>query len=81
MIGGVSQRGDVAGDEGDPRRLESAVGVSGCLEDLHWHGAAPENFMAHIALYEGTAGGDGATWLEHVTDQQYQAAAAAIESN
>jgi quercetin dioxygenase-like cupin family protein len=43
----------------------------------HWHGAAPENFMAHIALYEGTADGDGATWLEHVTDEQYAAAAKA----
>jgi quercetin dioxygenase-like cupin family protein len=44
----------------------------------HWHGAAPENFMAHIALYEGTVGDDGATLLEHVTGEQYDAAAAAI---
>ena len=43
----------------------------------HWHGAAPDAFMAHIALYEGTADGDGATWQEHVTDEQYKAAAAA----
>jgi quercetin dioxygenase-like cupin family protein len=42
----------------------------------HWHGATPENFMAHIALYEGAAEGDGATWLEHVTGEQYDAAAA-----
>ena len=46
----------------------------------HWHGAAPENFMVHIALYEGTADGDGATWLEHVADEQYQAAVAVLES-
>jgi quercetin dioxygenase-like cupin family protein len=44
----------------------------------HWHGATPENFMAHIALYEGTEDGDGATWLEHVTGEQYAAAATAI---
>ena len=44
----------------------------------HWHGAAPGNFMAHLALYEGTADGDGASWLEHVTSDQYAAAAAAI---
>jgi hypothetical protein len=37
--------------------------------------------MAHIAMYEGTADDDGARWLEHVTDQQYQAAAAAIETD
>ena len=46
-----------------------------------WHGAAPSNFMAHIALYEGTADGDGATWLEHVTDEQYKAAGAAAETS
>src|SRR6266705_6991442 len=47
----------------------------------HWHGAAPDAFMTHIALYEGTGHGDGATWLEHVTDEQYKAAAAAIEAS
>jgi quercetin dioxygenase-like cupin family protein len=33
----------------------------------HWHGAAPDRFMAHIALWEG----DDVDWLEHVTDEQY----------
>jgi len=47
----------------------------------HWHGAAPDSFMAHIAMYEGTGDGDGATWMEHVTDEQYKAAAAAIEAH
>ena len=47
----------------------------------HWHGAAPGTFTVHIAMYEGTADDDGARWLEHVTDQQYQAAAAAIETD
>ena len=36
--------------------------------------------MVHIALYEGTADGDGAAWLEHVTDEQYKAAAAVAEA-
>ncbi|TXS44657.1 (R)-mandelonitrile lyase [Streptomyces sp. OR43] len=38
----------------------------------HWHGAAPDRFMEHIALWEATA--DGApetTWAEPVTDAQY----------
>jgi hypothetical protein len=34
--------------------------------------------MAHIALYEGTEQGDGASWLEHVTDTQYAMAARAL---
>jgi quercetin dioxygenase-like cupin family protein len=44
----------------------------------HWHGAGPDNFMADIALYEGTGDGDGATWLEHVTDQQYTDAVTSV---
>ena len=47
-------------------------------DEEHWHGAAPENFMAHIALYEGTEAGDGASWHEHVTDAQYATAAIAL---
>ncbi|MFJ2603621.1 cupin domain-containing protein [Streptomyces sp. NPDC087425] len=33
----------------------------------HWHGATPDRFMAHLALWEG----DDVDWLEHVTDDQY----------
>lgn len=40
--------------------------------EQHWHGAGPTDFMTHLAIYEGTEdGGDGASWLEHVTDDQY----------
>lgn len=38
----------------------------------HWHGAAPDRFMEHIAMWEGT--GDDTpetTWAEPITDQQY----------
>lgn len=33
----------------------------------HWHGAAPDQFMIHLALWET----DDATWLEHVSDDEY----------
>lgn len=39
----------------------------------HWHGAAPDQFMTHLALWENP-GPDGApenTWLEHVADHDY----------
>jgi quercetin dioxygenase-like cupin family protein len=39
----------------------------------HWHGAAPDRFMEHLAMWEGP--GDGTTetqWREPVTDEQYQ---------
>jgi hypothetical protein len=30
--------------------------------------------MCHLAMLEGTGNGDGTTWLEPVTDDQYRAA-------
>lgn len=33
----------------------------------HWHGAVPDHFMTHIALWEG----DDVDWLDHVTDAEY----------
>lgn len=37
----------------------------------HWHGATPTDFMSHLAMLEGAEGGDGTTWLEQVTAEQY----------
>jgi len=39
----------------------------------HWHGAAPDRFMTHIAMLEVDDGGNNATWGEHVTDDEYNA--------
>ncbi|MGA5699848.1 (R)-mandelonitrile lyase [Peterkaempfera bronchialis] len=44
----------------------------------HWHGATEANLMAHIALVVGDGSGDGTTWLEPVTDEQYAAALGAL---
>ena len=41
----------------------------------HWHGAAPNRFMTHLAMLEVDAEGQSATWGEHVTDKEYGAAA------
>ncbi len=37
----------------------------------HWHGAAPNRFMTHLAMLEVDDQGRSATWLEHVTDEEY----------
>ncbi|MYS14988.1 cupin domain-containing protein [Streptomyces sp. SID4982] len=38
----------------------------------HWHGAAPDHFMEHIALWEGEGGGaPETTWAEAVGDGEY----------
>lgn len=38
----------------------------------HWHGAGPDTAMVHLAMQE-MQDGSAATWLEHVTDEDYLA--------
>jgi quercetin dioxygenase-like cupin family protein len=40
----------------------------------HWHGAAPDRFMTHIAMLQVDDDGTSATWGDHVTDEEYLAA-------
>ncbi len=42
----------------------------------HWHGATPSRFMTHLAMVEVDDEGNSATWGEHVTDEEYNAAPA-----
>jgi quercetin dioxygenase-like cupin family protein len=39
----------------------------------HWHGAAPDRFMTHIAMQQVDESGSPVTWGEHVTDEEYTA--------
>lgn len=39
--------------------------------ERHWHGAAPDVAMSHIAIQEAIDG-SAVTWMEHVSDAQYQ---------
>jgi len=34
--------------------------------EWHWHGAAPDHYMSHLAVSEGEA-----QWGEHVSDEEY----------
>jgi quercetin dioxygenase-like cupin family protein len=39
----------------------------------HWHGAAADTFMSHLAMLEALPGGeDPTTWLEPVPDADYR---------
>ena len=42
----------------------------------HWHGAAANRFMTHIAMLDVDDAGANATWGEYVTDEEYGAAPA-----
>jgi len=43
-------------------------------EENHWHGAAPDRFMTHIAMQEVDDAGSPVTWGAHVSDENYGAA-------
>jgi quercetin dioxygenase-like cupin family protein len=37
----------------------------------HWHGAAANRFMTHLAMLEVDDEGNSASWGEHVSDEEY----------
>ena len=38
----------------------------------HWHGAAPDRFMVHVAIQEADDDGSPVAWGRHVADEEYQ---------
>jgi quercetin dioxygenase-like cupin family protein len=40
----------------------------------HWHGAAPDRFMTHLAMVDVDDDGNAATWGDHVSDDEYTTA-------
>jgi quercetin dioxygenase-like cupin family protein len=42
----------------------------------HWHGAAPDRFMTHIAIQQLDDQGNAASWGEQVSEEEYNAAPA-----
>jgi len=39
--------------------------------EWHWHGAAQDHFMTHLAMWEAPAEGPESEWGDHVTDEEY----------
>ena len=42
----------------------------------HWHGAAPNRFMTHMAMQDADDSGSPVSWGEHVSDEEYDTAPA-----
>jgi quercetin dioxygenase-like cupin family protein len=44
-------------------------------DEWHWHGATPDHFMVHTAIWEAPPSDTEpeSDWGEHVTDQEYDA--------
>jgi quercetin dioxygenase-like cupin family protein len=39
--------------------------------EWHWHGAAPDQFMTHLAIWETPADGPESEWGDQVSDAEY----------
>jgi quercetin dioxygenase-like cupin family protein len=67
--------GLVATRDGTVIRIRAGDTVWTPPGEEHWHGGSADNMMCHLALLENSGDGtDPTTWLEPVTDQQYEAA-------
>jgi quercetin dioxygenase-like cupin family protein len=65
-IGRIQSRG------GDVVEIRPGDTVHTPPGEWHWHGAAPDHFMTHLAMWEGPAGGSPETeWGDLVTDAEY----------
>jgi quercetin dioxygenase-like cupin family protein len=48
-------------------------------DEEHWHGAASDRFMTHLAMLDVDDAGNSAAWGDHVSDEEYGAAPDARE--
>ena len=66
----VSGLGRVQREGGPVEEIRPGDTVWFAPGERHWHGAAPNVAMTHIALQE-VQDGKVVDWMEHVTDDQY----------
>ena len=68
------RRREFAG-RGPKRSTVGGVAQASCIEpgEDDWLGASATRFMALIAMHEGVETGEVVTWLNHVTDEEYNA--------
>jgi quercetin dioxygenase-like cupin family protein len=64
-IGRIQARG------GDVIEIRPGDTIHTSPGEWHWHGAAPDHFMTHLAMWEAPADGPESEWAEQVTDAEY----------
>jgi quercetin dioxygenase-like cupin family protein len=59
--------------DGTVLRIRAGDTVNCPPDEQHWHGAAADTFMSHLAMLESLPdGADPTTWLEPLADEEYQ---------
>jgi quercetin dioxygenase-like cupin family protein len=66
-IGLIQSRG------GDVLEIHPGDTVYTRPREWHWHGAAPDHFMTHLAMWEAPEEGPESEWGDLVTDAEYHA--------
>jgi quercetin dioxygenase-like cupin family protein len=66
----ISGVGRVQAKGGPIREIKAGDTVWIPPDEKHWHGAAPNTGMVHIAMQEALDG-KHVTWMEYVTDEEY----------
>ncbi len=66
-VGRVQSRG------GERMEIRAGDTVHTPPGEWHWHGAAPDHFMTHLAMWEAPADGPEVEFGEHITDEEYGA--------
>ena len=66
-VGRIRARG------GEPLEIHAGDTVHTPPGEWHWHGAAPDRLMTHLAIFEAAADGAETDWGEQVTDAEYAA--------
>ena len=66
-IGRIQSRGDRVAEIRPGDTVHTPPG------EWHWHGASPEHFMTHLAMWEAPPDGPESEWGDQVTDAEYLA--------
>jgi quercetin dioxygenase-like cupin family protein len=64
-VGRIQARG------GDVLEMRAGDTVYAPPGEWHWHGAAPDHFMTHLAIWEAPVEGSEVQWGEQVGDAEY----------
>jgi quercetin dioxygenase-like cupin family protein len=68
----LAGRGRARTDGGPLIEFDPGDVVSFAPNEKHWHGAAPDSFMVHLAINPAASSDGGTEWLEPVSDEQYE---------
>ena len=68
----VTGRGRAGREDGLVEEVSAGDTVCFAPGERHWHGAAPDSYMVHVAINPAASSGGGTEWLEPVTDEEYE---------